>query len=574
MLRALDELARQAGANPRAFWHTVVDTMNEALLVVDPQRRIVYSNQKAQELIGLSQEQACGQLCVDAISCPQCECTCRLFEQGQINACEVKIYHPATGEQRIFLKNGRLLKDGSGQVIGGVETFQDITAEAQQREQNVERIEQLFHQKKRYESLIGSLSEGVVSIDAGYRVREFSRRMTELTGYTEDEAVGVGLYELLGVPKLAAEPGRLDSLAGRAQRFEARTKDGRFIAVELAFRAIRFNQDELLGLLRPLADEQPADRIGQDSFHGILTRSAGMRRMFSLIESAAASDVTILIEGESGTGKELIARAIHRLSDRRDQPFSAINCATFTGSLLLSELFGHERGAFTGAIRKKRGKFELAGRGSLFLDEVSEIPIQHQSLLLRVLEERTFERVGGHAPIQMHARVIAATNRNLSQALSAGTFREDLYYRLKVVPIQVPTLRERPEDIELLAGAFLQQAARTGGQEPKQLAPRTLEILQAHGWPGNVRELRNLIEFLMFTAGERIEPEDLPKELSACAQGPDSPACREASRDGAERQRVLEALRLANFKRSRAADLLGINRSTLYRKICRLGIQV
>ena len=574
--KALSELLTKPDATNSGFWQTVVDTMSEALIVVGTDRRILYFNKEAEDLTGLSLDQARGKLCVDAISCPQCQCACLLFEQGKVDGREVTVYTPQDGKKRTLLKNGRLLKNDQGEVIGGVETFKDITAEASERSEKQQRIEALFMEKKRYEALIGSLSQGVFSIDENYRVLEFSSRMAELTGYSEADARGANVFHLLGITRLQPAAKGLASLPETTHHGELRCRDGRFLGVQIQFRSIRFSDHEILGLVQPLAapSKVDLDTPTSDAFQGIVSRSAAMRSIFSLVESTASSDINILIEGESGTGKELIARAIHRLSDRADQPFYAVNCATFTGSLLLSELFGHERGAFTGAVRQKAGKLELAGRGTLFLDEVSEIPIQHQALLLRVLEERTFERLGGQAPIDMRSRILAATNRNLSEALQAGTFREDLYYRLKVVPIRVPPLRERPEDIEPLATSFLEQSSRASGDPLARFTPEAMEALLAYRWPGNVRELRNLIEYLSFTAGTRIGLEDLPAELLECARssGRGLRACSESQQAQSERQEIVQALRRANFKRARAARLLGIDRSTLYRKMKKLSI--
>jgi DNA-binding NtrC family response regulator len=256
------------------------------------------------------------------------------------------------------------------------------------------------------------------------------------------------------------------------------------------------------------------------------------------------------------------------MSHRRDEPFYAVNCATFTGSLLLSELFGHERGAFTGAIATQPGKLELAGRGTLFLDEVNEIPLEHQALLLRVLEDRTFERVGGHTRIEMNARIIAATNRDLDEVRRAGQFRDDLYYRLRVVPIRVPPLRQRTEDIPLLARTFLARAAGSGRRD---LSNEALELLSAYTWPGNVRELRNVIEYLCCVSRGEITANDLPPEVRNGDRGLAEDRHPRLINAG-ERSRIEEALAVTRFHRGRAAELLGIDRTTLWRKMRRYGI--
>ena len=230
------------------------------------------------------------------------------------------------------------------------------------------------------------------------------------------------------------------------------------------------------------------------TFQNLTGKSALMQQVFNLIAQVAETDTTILITGETGTGKELVAKAIHYNSARRDQPFVGVNCAALVETLLESELFGHERGAFTGAIKQKQGRFELANRGTLFLDEVSEMPLSTQVKLLRVLQERQLERVGGTEAIHLDIRLISATNRDLSKAIRDGSFREDLFYRLNVVPIHLPPLRERREDIPLLAANFIQRYAAALGKPIDGIAPAAMEFLLRYHWPGNVRELENVIE--------------------------------------------------------------------------------
>jgi DNA-binding NtrC family response regulator len=260
--------------------------------------------------------------------------------------------------------------------------------------------------------------------------------------------------------------------------------------------------------------ERLHDRLrNRYTFHNIITKNARMHAAFDLIRDVAKATTTVLIEGETGTGKELVARAIHEASDLRNGPFMAINCAAVPETLLESELFGHEKGAFTGATGQRKGRFELADGGSLFLDEVGDVPASMQAKLLRVLQERSFERVGGTQTVSVDVRVIAATNRALQKMVRRGTFREDLYYRLNVVKIDLPPLRERVEDIPLLITHFAQKYSRPGAA-PKEIPAKTMEILLAHKWPGNVRELENAIERACVTSCDTsIAPEQLPPEI-------------------------------------------------------------
>src|SRR5262249_22910880 len=248
-------------------------------------------------------------------------------------------------------------------------------------------------------------------------------------------------------------------------------------------------------------------------FHSILSKNPHMHAVFELISNVAQSNATVLIEGETGTGKEQVARAIHQSSTNREGPLVAVNCAALPETLLESELFGHEKGAFTSAVGQRRGRFELANGGTLFLDEVGDVPATMQAKLLRVLQERRFERVGGTESIEVDVRVIAATNRSLPRLVRQGTCRDDLFYRLNVVKIDLPPLRDRPEDIPLLATHFAQKYARPG-EAPKQLSPGAMEVLLNYSWPGNIRELENAIERACVTSRDNIiQVENLPTEL-------------------------------------------------------------
>jgi two-component system nitrogen regulation response regulator NtrX len=276
-----------------------------------------------------------------------------------------------------------------------------------------------------------------------------------------------------------------------------------------------------------------------------------------------------LITGENGTGKELVARQIHLQSKRREGPFVDVNCAALPAELIESELFGHEKGAFTGALAQKRGKFELAHGGTLFLDEIADMSQMTQAKVLRVLQQHSFERVGGTETIEVDVRVIAATNKNLEKEIAGGRFREDLYYRLNVIPFSVPPLRERREDIEILANAFVKEFCAESGERPRRLTPACLAALEAHAWPGNVRELRNLMERLVImTPGPGIDASDLPDTLRvASLEGQRDGGTLEGARRSFEREYLLAKLREHGWNISRTAEAIGIARENLSRKI-------
>ena len=306
------------------------------------------------------------------------------------------------------------------------------------------------------------------------------------------------------------------------------------------------------------------------SFGNILGKNTRMQEVFGLISDIADTDSTVLIQGESGTGKELIARAIHFNSHRKNKPFVVANCSAYSQNLLESELFGHEKGSFTGAIRRKIGRFELANGGTIFLDEIGEVSPPTQILLLRVLQDHRFERVGGEETLEVDVRVIAATNKNLTEEMKKGTFREDLYYRLNVIPIFVPPLRERKDDIPLLASYFLQKFSRERGKEVTSFSPEVIEILLAHSWPGNVRELENVIDHaIIISKQDKVLAKDLPQFFF---QKPLPPQEFTTLQDY-EKNLILKTLQDTNWNKHKTSKKLNINRSTLYGKIKRYGLE-
>ena len=303
----------------------------------------------------------------------------------------------------------------------------------------------------------------------------------------------------------------------------------------------------------------------------LIGESDSTRRLREIIGQLARSEAhTILVHGESGTGKELVAKGLHYESSRRNSPFMEVNCAAITETLFESELFGHEKGAFTDARATKKGLMELADRGTLFLDEVGEITLSSQAKLLRCLQERSFKRVGGTRDIKVDVRVIAATNRSLDAMVKEGTFREDLFYRLNVIPIAIPPLRERAEDILPLARHFLSEANRTFHKTVKRFAPETEVLLLGHGWPGNVRELKNLVERLVIlSTGESIDVHHLPPQFSKNSDGrpPEETPAEARTLAAIERAYIVKVMQQSGGNKSEAAKILGITRQTLRKKL-------
>ncbi len=452
-----------------------------------------------------------------------------------------------------------------------------------------------------------SLGRVCMALDAGFRVRHLSPRLDDLLGAGAAQRYQDGPAEELLGAELLGPAGRMRSalLAGERREgwlawLKMEPEGSRLVSVAagpLVHASGACDPEAAyLVVLNPVDEEEGASRGGPIAFSGLIARSRAMNEVLRLVERLQHSDVTVLVTGESGVGKGLVAQAIHAHSLRSGGPFVAVNCAALPDALLESELFGHVRGAFTGAVRDRVGRFEAAARGTLFLDEVGDLPLHLQTKLLRVLQEREFERVGESRPVPADVRVVAATHQDLRRAVEGGRFREDLFYRLRVFPIEIPPLRERREDIDPLARHLLARIGHRAGRA-LQLSPDALRALLAHGWPGNVRELENALEYAGTVARwDTIRPEDLPREVSGAAAaleaaapagcsgdpagagqaGPSAaggqPTARRASWAAATRDEILAALASRRWRVAEAARQLGISRTTLWRRMRELGL--
>jgi two-component system response regulator HydG len=443
------------------YWNTIIDTMADGLMIVDPNGEIVFANRTLEELSGYRREELIGSSC-EILRCNACfgerrdgeDKFCALFKGERIRRWQCTFRHRDGGEIHV-IKNAAVLRNSEGVVIGGVETLSDL-GEVRARDQVIDNLR-----------------------------RELS---------------------------------------------------------------------------------------GKDGFHGILGTSAAMLKVFSLIESAARSDAPVIIYGESGTGKELVASAIHEIGANRQGPFIKVNCSALSETLLESELFGHVKGAFTGASRNRVGRFEAADGGDIFLDEIGDIPPSIQVKLLRVLQEREIERVGDHRPIPVHLRVLSATNKDLEKMVDEERFREDLFYRIGVIPIHLPPLRERREDIPLLVNAFINRIRLKTEKPISGVSREAYALLSAYDWPGNIRELINAIElaFVLCPSGE-ILPSHLPSKVAG--KRSHMPPSRIAI-DTGEHSRLVEALKQAAGNKTKAARILGISRMALYNRMAKYGIEI
>ncbi len=425
------------------------------------------------------------------------------------------------------------------------------------------------------ESLLEALPEGVFTINTKWQVASFNRMAEKITGYTRKEVLGRYCWEVfrsdlceLGCPlRDALETGR----AGTQQDVRILKKKGGSRTILVNTGVLRDDQGLIVGAIetfRTLTGEiKPVKNTeGDHAFSNIIGRSTVIKKLFETLPDIAASEANVFITGESGTGKELFARSIHNNSSRAKHPFVAVNCSALAETLLESELFGHEKSAFTGATKIKQGRFELVKKGTLFLDEIGELKPSLQIKLLRVLEQREFERVGGIIPIPLEARIISATNRDLFQALENGSFRKDFYYRLRTVPMVIPPLRHRKEDIPLLVDFFIRLFNTTFKKNVKKVDRAVMDLFLKYHWPGNVRELERAIEHaFVFVKGPLIGVDNLP-QLEVFGQ--ETLHSQQYENNTAiTRDRIIKALGSTNGKKNKAALLLGISRTSLWRKM-------
>ncbi|MCL5934950.1 MAG: sigma 54-interacting transcriptional regulator [Firmicutes bacterium] len=442
-------------------------------------------------------------------------------------------------------------------------------------------LKKIIGVKYNLENVLDNLEEGIIAHDLNRKIFFFNRTGEKITGFKREEVIGRDCHDAFE-QKLCGEQcsfcgNTLAPFNHKMYPVHILTKDDRPKRLEMSVVSMKDENDQIVGVLASIRDTtriMELERRLQEtqSFAGIIGRDEKMLQFFDLILDLAHSDCPVLILGETGTGKELFANAIHGESRRAGRPFIPVNCGALPENILESELLGHVRGSFTGAIRDKKGRFEMANGGTIFLDEVADLTPQSQVKLLRVLQEGTFERVGGEKTIKVDVRVISATNKDLKKEVEKGTFRQDLYYRLCVVPIILPPLRERRNDIPILAEHFLKNFASKNGRQNIAFSPEALVAMLDYPWPGNVRELQNAILYtLVKCKRDVVEVYHLPPEITArsCNTQPDTG--RESRLDVFT---VKLALKKTGGNKAQAARLLGVGRATLYRFIAREGLNV
>ena len=435
-------------------------------------------------------------------------------------------------------------------------------------------------------TVVETMRDGLMIVDTEGTILFFNKAAEEITGYSRDEVMGKPCTLLDSDTcvvltdsgrQMSCDLFRTGCSIGN-KRCRMRAKDGRGVYLLKNIVVLKDGNNETIGAVETMTDitslymkelelEELKQEIRKDYwFMGLLGKSDAMSTLYEQIRNAAVSEAPVLIQGESGTGKNLVAKAIHALSRRKEGPFIGMNCASLNEHLLESELFGHKKGSFTGAISDRTGRFEAAHNGTIFLDEIGDMPHIMQAKLLRVLEEKVVERVGEHKPIPVNVRLISATNKDLSALVSGHTFREDLLYRVNSISITTPPLRERTEDIPVLAFHYLKKIAVVNNKDIRRISPHTLELLVHYSWPGNVRQLINALEHSTISCkGDTIEVSDLPEYILQTKK-------MEGNENHSDREKIRSALSACKGNKTLTAKHLGISRVTLWKKLKELGI--
>jgi PAS domain S-box-containing protein len=548
-------------------YQRLLNSVDAPLVAVDRSCRITAFNRAAERLTGYRASDILDRPCTTLFPGNGCDPICRMTAHAD----HAEARHATT----ILRRDGVAIDvnvtttplfDERSRVVGALETIHPSS--------NREALTETLIQEESHKHLIlDSLMEGVVTIDQEWRITSFNAAAERILGYPAAAALGKFCNHLLrsdrcqeGCPLTRM----LESEApSRDERIRLTHADGRGVEVTVTTAVLKDGNGEARGGVMTFRDERAPQRERElgPSFMGLACQSPSMRSVCTLIQDVAESTSTVLITGESGTGKEMVANAIQQLGSRRNAPYVKVNCAAIPDGLLESELFGHVRGAFTDAKRDHRGRFELAHKGILFLDEIGDLSPHVQVKLLRVLQDRRFERVGGEETVEVDVRLIAATHRSLEELVRCGGFREDLYYRLNVIPLRLPPLRERLEDIPTLVAEMVEKHGGRTDKRVDRVTDEALAVLTAYPWPGNVRELENAIEYAFVrTHGPSITPAALPVHVTGRTEG--SP---EATSD-AETDRLVAALERHHWHHGHAAQELGISRTTLWRRMRRLGL--
>lgn len=569
----------------------IIDKNKETLIIPDgitvigKDEKIIVFNEAASRITGFSEEDAIGNN-FEFFFTKNSDDKKFILESLQKNLAFSNLSINITdskGNLKNVLASITPIKRGEN-VLSVVFVFRDTKEMLSLAEEIQEKTTELIDQKNKLDAIFNSNIEGTFTIDNDWTVTSFNTSAEKITGYKTSDAIGKKCWEIFNSSICRngchMEQTLLKGKAMLGNELEIIHRSGKKVPIRVNSNILMNNKNEKIGAIETFLDISELKNLSAHlndffKYENIVGRNKEIKQIISVLESVSQTDTTVLITGESGTGKELAARAIHLNSSRKTGPFIAVNCSAFVESLIESELFGHEKGAFTGAIKTKIGKFELAQGGTLFLDEIGDLSIAVQTKLLRVLETREFERVGGNKTIKMDARIIAATNKNLIDEIAAGRFREDLFYRINVINIHLPPLRERMDDLPLIINHFIELFNKKFNKNIKQFSSSAFDILMEYNWPGNIRELENVIEHcFVICTGDIIQVECLPKRLREQkfkSAIPSNSNSKKSFKD-AEKELIISVLEKNNHNRTKAAKELNINQSTLWRKMKKLGI--
>lgn len=444
-----------------------------------------------------------------------------------------------------------------------------------------------------WKTVVSTMRDGIMIVDTQGSIVSVNKALEVMTGYSREDLIGQKCAVLnCSIFNFARERSGshwcvlFKTGCLNTRRCTIMRKDGSYVQVLKNASPLHDSKGTVIGAVETITDiteiveknkQLAAFRRqlrSEDAFQGLIGASTAMQQVFCLIENAARSDAPVIILGESGTGKELVARAIHQLGERKKCPYVKVNCAALTESLLESELFGHVKGAYTGAYRNRAGRFEMAQNGDLFLDEIGDLPLSTQVKLLRVLEEKVVERVGDSKPVPVDVRIISATNRDLPALVEKGSFRKDFYFRINVIPIHLPPLRERVEDIPLLAESFFRKLRLKSGKAIEGIGNNTMEILMKYPWPGNVRELKSAFEYAFVTCQEAIiQPHHLPPDIIQEKAVVREVKAMPPNKEEIRKRQLIDALARAKGNQSLAAEILGVSRVTVWNRMKRYGVK-
>ena len=590
-LRKRVEQERDRQASLAREQAALLDLAHDSIIVRDLDNRITFWNRGAEEKYGWRQEEALGQV-AHALLHTQFPKPFEEMEQAlrREHYWEGEVIHTAKNGNRIVVASRRVLQcDAEGKATAILEINNDVTQRKQTEEalqRNEERLRALFE-----------FSPDAIVVTCEGKIGDLNARVEQVFGYKRSELLGQPIEILIPERFRSAHPKHRSEYAahprvrtmGVGLELYARRKDGSEFPVDIMLGPIDASEGQIvLSVIRDLTEKKGAEEALRRSeqqnsyleeelesthqFDEIIGENSGLKRVLKQVEDVSGTDATVLILGETGTGKELIARAIHELSQRRSHAFVKLNCSAIPSGLLESELFGHEKGAFTGAIVQKVGRLELAHQGTFFLDEVGDLPLELQPKILRAIQEKEFERVGGTRTIPVNVRLVAATNRDLAKMVHAGQFRSDLYYRLRVFPITIPPLRDRRDDIPLLVRYFLGSHSKRMGRRIETIPAETMQALVKWHWPGNVRELENFIERSVILSPGPVLRAPLA-ELEAIEE---STGRTDSKLEVAEREHILRILHECKGMiggANGAAERLGLKRTTLNSKLKKLGIK-